>query len=547
MLSVALAALILLLALAGGSAGAEKAAWVLIAGLLAGRWLQTSWLFPGILRRAEVLWDSGAPPSEVVDRLRSARQATGEQGYRVHLLLGHAHLAQGFRNRAWGDFLNAQLARLPLHKRILVMPCFSAMPEDPRPWRFRYAKAMVRLAPRLPHLRHRLGILYLKRDGEGDAERAWEHFQPVIPLAAEDPLLLEDLMLAALSRGELSAADQAMTLLIQRHNDPRLPWDRSAPSAYLLQQGRVADALALFRGLPAAFRTEPWHWAGEARALRRLGDDNGAWASLEEGLARFPDSFRLWMERHQMAMDNGRTEEARHCLERAEHALPPDEPSELRWEWQARRAEFAYWVDGDALAAWEFLRTVPANRRGSAHPPLDLELQISLGDYENALQRCKELLAERPGDPSLLMLQGDCLAGLEAWTALLDFLESLGPEPRKRAVYWHLKGLSLGHQGDALASRMDLERAAMMEPDDLRLVLDAGHACADLGEWERSENHWRQALKLDPACEEALVQLAESRSALHDPEGARRYLRECLVHHPENSEAHERLSELESN
>ena len=520
---------------------------LLLGVLIVGRWIHYHWILPRILRKAEASWNSLASASETTDLLHSARFASGEIGYRIHLLMGRARFSQGFRNQAWSDFLQAQLVRLPLWKRLLIQPFFRPLPKRIHDWRFRYGHMVLKLAPSMPQIPHRLGMLHIRRDQEGDVGKAWEQFRTVLPLATEDPLLLEDLMLAALNRGECALAEHALALLVQRHGDPRLPWDRSAPSAYLLQQGRAADALALFRSLPLPSRTEPWHWAGEARALRRLGDDNGAWASLEEGLARFPDSFRLWMERHQMAMDDGRNEEARHCLERAEVSLPSEEPSELRWEWQTRRAEFAHWVDGDSLAAWEFLRTVPAHRRGSMHPPLDLELQVSLGDFDNALVRCKELLEERPGDPSLLMLQGDCLAGLEAWSALLDFLEGLGPEPRKRAVFWHLKGLALGHQGDALASRMDLERAAMMDSDDLRLVLDAGHACADLGEWERSENHWRQALHLDQACEEALVQLAESRSALHDPEGARRFLRECLVHHPESGEAHERLSELESN
>ena len=520
---------------------------VLLAVLAVGWWINNHWILPRILLQAEACWNSEAPVSDITDLLHSTRFAGGEIGYRLHLLMGRAHFAQGFRNQAWSDFLQAQFVRLPLWKRLVVQPFFRHLPRKIHGWRFSYGRLLLRLAPSMPQIPHRLGILHIRREQEGDVDQAWVHFRSVLPLAVEDPLLLEDLMLAALNRGEHALAEQSLALLMQRHGDPRLPWDRSTPSAHLLQQGRVSDALALFRSLPLPSRTEPWHWAGEARALRRLGDENGAWASLEEGLARFPDSFRLWMERHQMAMDGGKVEEARHCLERAEVSLPSEESSELRWEWLTRSAEFAYWIDGDSRAAWEFLRTVPANHRGPMHPPLDLELQVSLGDYENALVRCKELLEERPGDPSLLMLQGGCLAGLEAWAALLDFLEGLGPEARKRAVFWHLKGQALGHQGDPLASRMDLERAAMMDSDDLRLVLDAGHACADLGEWERSENHWRQALNLDQTCEEALVQLAESRSALHDPEGARRFLRECLVHHPESNEAHERLSELESN
>ena len=523
---------------------------LILAALVAWHWIRIAWIFPRALRRAEVLMDGGGLASEAADILHPARFATGELGYRAHLLMGRAHFSLGFRNQAWGDFLVAQFVRMPIWKRILTQPFFRKLAPKPGPWSFRYGRFLLKLAPQLPHLHHRLGVLYLRRGAPGDTERAWEHFRTLLPLAAEDPMLLEDLLLAALNRGEQEMAHQALTLLMQRHADPRLPWDRTAPSNNLLRLGLAADALALQRSLPPAFRTDPKPWSTEARALRQLGDGAGAWASVEAGLERFPNSFRLWMDRHLLAMDSHHFEEARHCLQQAKPALAstPGEGSvsDLA-EWNLRSAEFVFWIDGDGRAAWNFLRVVPPEHRGQRMPPLELELQVAMGDFTDALARCKALLAETPGDPGLLLLEGECLAGLAAWEPLLDFLEGLGEAPRQHASFWHLRGLALAHRGDSLNSRMDLERAATMEPVHLRLVLDAGHACADLGEWERSENHWRQALRLDQACEEALVHLAESRSALHDDEGARRYLRECLTHHPESTEAHTRLAELESN
>ena len=102
-------------------------------------------------------------------------------------------------------------------------------------------------------------------------------------------------------------------------------------------------------------------------------------------------------------------------------------------------------------------------------------------------------------------------------------------------------------QDDLLAAREDLERCARMEPDNLDYMLDEGHACADLGEWERAEFYWRQALRLDERSEEAFIELADTRRNLHDPEGARRLLRECLLLHPESGSAQIMLAELEAN
>ena len=66
----------------------------------------------------------------------------------------------------------------------------------------------------------------------------------------------------------------------------------------------------------------------------------------------------------------------------------------------------------------------------------------------------------------------------------------------------------------------DLERAAHLDPRDPRLLLDAGHASAELGDWGRAEGHWRRALLLEPQDEEALIHLAEARRELEDLEGA---------------------------
>jgi Flp pilus assembly protein TadD len=172
---------------------------------------------------------------------------------------------------------------------------------------------------------------------------------------------------------------------------------------------------------------------------------------------------------------------------------------------------------------------------------------IATGEFEAAQRALAPLLTRHPDDLELHLLQADVLAGMEAWKALLPYLDHLPAPARSRAVFWHLRGLALVNLGDAFHSRLDLERAAHMEPTTVRFVLDAGHGCAELGEWERSEAHWRQALRLEPTLEEALVQLAEARRVLHDLPGARQLLRECLTHHPASEDAQVRLAELEAN
>jgi tetratricopeptide (TPR) repeat protein len=290
------------------------------------------------------------------------------------------------------------------------------------------------------------------------------------------------------------------------------------------------------------------HWLAESVARRHLGDLEGAWRTVEAGIARLPGAFRLWMERYQVALERREEGDALQSLERAWSLLPEGpEGDALRQEWHLRRAEFAFWWEDDPESARDLLDRVPPERQGDHHPPLALQLRVALGEYEDAYREVITRLEVRPGDLDLLMLQADCLAGMEAWEALLPFLDSLGEAIRSRSAYWHLRGLALANRGEPLPARQDLERAARMEPLHARDLLDAGHACAELGEWERAEGHWRQALQADSQSEEALIQLAEARKELQDSEGSRRYLRECLLHHPESEDAQARLAELEAN
>lgn len=526
--------------------------WVLAGTLAAGAWLgwglRQIWIYPRRLARAEALWAEGGSASEVAALLAEAPLATGELGYRIRLLGAMAHAALGYRDRAWLGVLRAQLARLPWWTRPLVASAFGRIPGQPSRRRLAWGGFLLRIAPRMARLRHLQGILRLRSGLEGDVDRAWAEFEATLPLAADDPLVLEDLMLAGLQQGHEELGERALALLVARHGDPRLPWDRGTPGIHLLRRGRPAEALALVQGLPPERRADPTPWLVEGIAHRQLGDREGAWRIVEEGLARFPEAFRLWMERHQIALDLRLDEEALRSLERAWDAIPEEAGSGiLREEWNLRRAEFAFWWEDHPEFARELLDKVPPGRRGSHHPPLHLQVQVALGEYEAAYAEIRNLLQRAPGDTDLLLLQADCLAGLDAWEALRPYLDGLGEACRERAAFWHLRGLALANLGDPLAARIDLERAAHMDPGDLRHLLDAGHACAELGEWQRAEAHWRQALQTDRRSEEALIHLAEARRELEDPDGARRYLRECLLHHPESEDAQTRLAELEAN
>ncbi len=500
------------------------------------------------LGQAEAVWTAGGPPDQVLALLPRRIWITGELGHRIDLLRSLCHMARGQRELAWLAGLDAHLARLPWWARLTVAPFFRRVPEHPTDRRIAWGRQLIRLAPHLARLRHLQGILLLRKGTEASLELAWDQFAEALPLAGEDPMILEDLMLAGFHHGRDPLAERALRLLLDRHGDPRLPWDRGTPALRFLQAGRYAGALSLVQGLPPELRTLPMHWLAESVSLRQLGDRQGAWQCIGAALARLPDAFRLWMERYQVALELHQDLDARESLEGAWRTIPEGPEGEsLRQEWRLRRAEFAFWWEDDPGSAWDQLVQLPAQLQAEHHPPLRLQVRVALGEYEAAYAEVLALLKDHPKDPDLLMLQADCMAGMAAWEALFPFLDGLGEACRERPLFWHLRGLALAHLEDHLAARQDLERAVRMDARHPRFLLDAGHACAELGEWERAESHWRQALQAEPDSEEALIHLAEARRELQDPEGSRRYLRECLLHHPESADAQARLAELEAN
>lgn len=526
--------------------------WAMAAAVFLGAWLgwsiRQAWINPALLGRAEALWAGGAPASQVAECLARVSLATGELGYRTHLLRATAHFSLGYQDRAWLDFLQAQLSRLPAWKRLPVSLAFRKVPGLPTRRRLLWGDRLIRLAPRMARLRHVQGILLLRSGSPEGLHRAWTHFEAALPLAWDDPLILEDLMLAGFQHGQEALAEAALAVLMTRHGDARLPWDRGAAGMHLLQGEHYAEALALVQGLPPERRNQPLLWLSESVARRQLGDREGAWRVAEAAVQQLPGSFRLWMERYQIALELHRDGEALQSLEQAWQTIPegPDGDS-LRQEWRLRRAEYAFWWQDRPELAWELLEHVPVEQQGDHRPPLRLQILVAQGGYETAYAEVVTLLQQEPEDVDLLLLQADCLAGMLAWEALLPYLDGLGEACRERPVFWHLHGLALANLGRHLPARMDLERAVRMDPQGLRYLLDAGHGCAELGDWDRAESHWRHALQIDPQAEEALVHLAEARHEIGDLEGARRYLRECLLHHPDSADAQARLAELESN
>jgi len=523
--------------------------------------IRASTLWRSRIQASQAAWHSGAPPRSILSALKGTSLASGELGFRLRLLESGLHWALGEFRKAEHLAVKAHLCRLSVSSRWVVGAFFAwgtrleLRPQD------RLGKFLRWAAPQMPWLRLRLAEAGIQK--EGDVPWVWDLLVDTVPLAQDDPLLLERLMTMALDRIQASGVRpvrlgnqawspraprvfrESLALLVHRHGGPQVPWDRTPPAVHRFQQGQFLEALLLARSVPQA-RRSPLLCEIEVMALRGLGDFQGAWAALEASLGDHPQSFRLWMERFHGALSLGNTALARESLDLAEKCLPPDSIDPSALEWRLHRAAFAHRVDQDDDLAWKLLVTLPAAlQEKNSH--LLTQVLIALEHFEEAQERLRIAALRHPADMELQMLQVQCMAGLGAWKALIHFLEALPPEARERAAFWHFRGLAWAHLDDPIKAQADLEAAARLAPRELRVVLDAGHAAAEMGDHERAEEHWRQALHLAPESQEALYQMACTRHSQRDPEGARRFLRECLLRNPEDESAQAFLAELENN
>jgi hypothetical protein len=328
--------------------GLYDAGWLLLglSGGLVAVWLglgiRQAWIFPPILRRAERLWASGAPIAEVLAASAPLAVAVGETGYRAMTLRAWAHFAAGRRGLAVESASRARLARRPLWARPPLRICLKL---DARGWKWPEA-ALRRLAPEIPtvcwpsHRPRQLG---------------WKALLDCVPFAADDPLFLEACMERALERLELNMGGAApaagpearallelsMTLLVRRHNDPRLPWDRVRLAAYLQRERRFEAVLALCGGLPPAYRP-PDLWLMEARTWGQLGDIGSARTTIDAAVRVHPASYPLWMEAYRIAMARKDGATAKRSLDRASGCMGARGGGPDRWEYELAKSEYFY-------------------------------------------------------------------------------------------------------------------------------------------------------------------------------------------------------------
>jgi len=215
------------------------------------------------------------------------------------------------------------------------------------------------------------------------------------------------------------------------------------------------------------------------------------------------DNDRYWdcLDQAMEASHGGRTDEALAWLDEALKAHPNGaEAHNGRGEllWDAGRVEEAlYEIELASMADPKFM-TAHLNRA---------ELLIEeLGEFEQAIQLCDDLLSGRPElarpdratEAEIHYLKSKALFYLDDLEGALFLVRRAGKAAADVGVYRAFEGQILFELGRFREARRQLEQAVLLDPDSAHAVYHLGLVLERLGEDDESARAFRRANALDP-------------------------------------------------
>jgi tetratricopeptide (TPR) repeat protein len=190
---------------------------------------------------------------------------------------------------------------------------------------------------------------------------------------------------------------------------------------------------------------------------------------------------------------------------------------------------------------------------GAAFPPEKIEASLGSiherqGDHETALSHYRRAI-ERSSDPSrFLFMAASTLWSLGRRDEALDYyrraLESGGLNRRQEVTALAMTGRILLMQDRPREAAEALGRARALDPGSYAARLDLGRAWEALGEHEKAETEYLQALGLDPTAPRAYELLIRHYRARRDVARAIPLARRLVEMYPDDPDARRQLDLL---
>ena len=385
--------------------------------------------------------------------------------------------------------------------------------------------AAARSAPCSASLRGQLAMAY---DANGFVDAAAATYAQAAALG-DDPRWPYHLAITRAARGDFDAALAAVDAALAQDGDYAPAWIWRG--RWLLDLDRAGPAATAFaNGIEVA--QHPAHIAaaraGAGRAALRLGDVDGALATLEAAAARFDHPHLHWLARRARQRVSGHSD--------AETSAGARPPTPLRWPDPRRDAVAAYvrGLSGTLALAKKMLQAGRAAAAVALLEPLrgaygqdagftnDLGIALRLaGREQDALALLGEGLRRHPNySPfhfNVAVLHerlGDDQAAERHYREALRQNASLPGAPRRLANL-------LVRDGRVEQARKLLERFAHAHPGRAELRFVAGLVAGAQQDWPAAVTHLRAAVAAAPAHQRAHLSLATALAEVGDFAAAR--------------------------
>ena len=326
--------------------------------------------------------------------------------------------------------------------------------------------------------------------------------------------------------------------------DRALHLDADAPAAFVLlgqtclRLGRYADASdALARGAELAGGTSTTEGMKAlhllAYSLAREDRNAEALDLLNRLVAVNPGRPAVWLLRGNIHLAIGRPEAAKldfvkviqlQAAPGAEAGAVPPAHTPIAAAYEGLGIS-AYRL-GDDVAALQALKKAPQEQDARYHLALTL---ARLGSHAEALEMFEKVIASDPrhrGALQGLARSAGALGRSDHRERALSTLESLYRQDEERqsarvkVSLLRMHALARLAAGDTKVAVADLERAALIAPDDLEVKLDLGQALSVAGERRRGEEVLRGLIAQNVANAEAHFHLGRLLLDANDPDAA---------------------------
>ena len=313
-------------------------------------------------------------------------------------------------------------------------------------------------------------------------------------------------------------------------------WTEARDAAHTARKsGDVAQAIAILRGLAAAFPTKEGI-AAAARGLRACGQWNDAVALLEDAVALQPASTALTIALANAYVEKKYFSNAIACVQAYLDRVPQDA---------------ALWVNlgGLHFAAAEWTEAERAFSHALTLKPLDLDAALGQGDAlyrlgrnDEAIAAYRRVLALKPDDARAHFKLGSVLAaGPDLGEAKAALRNAIALDPSNAAAYVNFAGVL--HQLGRLAEAAEAARQAVNLDGGLVAAYSIlGTIFLESGQFQPAAEILRIAADLDPGAVMILTALATAENAIDNPRAAERLLQRILAIEPANLEARHMLS-----